>query len=211
MYLHNKYTTWYNNIITRAKSRHLDTYTENHHIIPKSLGGDNSKDNIVALTAREHFVCHLLLTRMTTGDARNKMLSAVFYLTGRGKAKRNNVIKKSRLYQKLKEDFSKYNSKLHKGRKHAPRSKETRRRLSKSKSGKLNPNYKHDYTTPWGKFSSPNDAADACVDYITGACIRNYCTTKNDMPISYLSVCRSKGWLKEEHIGKTPAELGFSV
>ena len=36
-------------------------YYENHHIIPKWLGGDDSKDNMVLLTAREHFVAHWLL------------------------------------------------------------------------------------------------------------------------------------------------------
>lgn len=36
-------------------------YYENHHIFPSSLGGSNNKDNKVLLTAREHFVAHLLL------------------------------------------------------------------------------------------------------------------------------------------------------
>ena len=60
MYLHNKYTITYYNIIAQAQSRTLDCYTENHHIIPKSLGGSNDSDNLVALTAREHFLCHWL-------------------------------------------------------------------------------------------------------------------------------------------------------
>lgn len=33
----------------------------NHHIIPKSIGGNNSKHNLVLLTPREHFIAHLLL------------------------------------------------------------------------------------------------------------------------------------------------------
>ena len=43
-----KYTRWYNQIIERAKFRILprDVYTENHHIIPRSLRGDNSIDKI---------------------------------------------------------------------------------------------------------------------------------------------------------------------
>jgi hypothetical protein len=36
-------------------------YFENHHIIPKSKGGDNTKENLVLLTAREHFLAHKLL------------------------------------------------------------------------------------------------------------------------------------------------------
>jgi 5-methylcytosine-specific restriction endonuclease McrA len=47
MYLPNKYTTWYNNIIQRAKSRLLNGYKERHHIIPKSLGGSDLKENLL--------------------------------------------------------------------------------------------------------------------------------------------------------------------
>ena len=32
-----------------------------HHIIPKSLGGDKSKMNLVLLTPKEHYIAHLLL------------------------------------------------------------------------------------------------------------------------------------------------------
>ena len=62
MYLENKYTRWYYAIIIAAQSQNRKknngVYYENHHILPKSLGGDNSKDNLVNLTAREHFICH---------------------------------------------------------------------------------------------------------------------------------------------------------
>jgi hypothetical protein len=79
MYLQNKYTNWYYSIINNAQLRILsnDVYTEKHHIIPKSLGGSNLKNNLVRLTAREHFICHLLLTKITFGEHRYKMLSAV--------------------------------------------------------------------------------------------------------------------------------------
>jgi hypothetical protein len=211
MYLQNKYTRWYNNIINRAKSRNLTTYTEKHHIIPKSLGGNNEKNNLVALTAREHFVCHLLLTKMTTGEERHKMISAVFYLTGRGASQRDNKIKKSQLYENLKKQHAANVSKQKKGCKQPPRSKEACVRLSKSKTGKKNPNFKQEWITPWGTYPSSRLAADACPESISCGSILNFCQKKNTQPISYLSVCRSKGWLKEEHIGKTPKELGFSV
>ena len=47
----NKYTNWYYNIVNTARSRNLpaDVYTETHHIVPKSLGGDNSKNNFVSM------------------------------------------------------------------------------------------------------------------------------------------------------------------
>ena len=68
-----KYTRWYNQLIDQAKVRILsrDVYTEKHHIVPQSLGGDNSIDNLVSLTAREHFVCHWLLTKMVS-DTKQK-------------------------------------------------------------------------------------------------------------------------------------------
>lgn len=59
-----KYTRWYYHIIERAKTRSVSGYTERHHIIPKSLGGSNIVKNLVRLTAREHFICHWLLTKM---------------------------------------------------------------------------------------------------------------------------------------------------
>lgn|ERR1039457_3985805 len=76
IFLENKYTTVYYKIIDQAKSRNLLTYFESHHIFPKSLGGENTKQNLIKLTAREHFICHMLLTKMVTGVARNKMLFA---------------------------------------------------------------------------------------------------------------------------------------
>ena len=36
-------------------------YFEHHHIVPRCMGGRGIKDNMVWLTAREHFVCHHLL------------------------------------------------------------------------------------------------------------------------------------------------------
>jgi hypothetical protein len=59
----NKYSTWYEQIIENACTRVLPTgtYTELHHIIPKSFGGPNTKENLVSLTAREHFIVHALL------------------------------------------------------------------------------------------------------------------------------------------------------
>jgi hypothetical protein len=210
VYLQNKYTRWYYNIIDRARSRAPAGYIEKHHIIPRSLGGDNSKDNLVGLTAREHFVCHLLLTKMTTGPARNKMISAVFYLTGKGKADRNNVIKNSYLYETLKIQHSYHVSKQKRGCKQPPRRIETKHRLSISKTGTLNPRYTGDYVTPWGIFPSSRLAALSCPTYITGACIINFCRTKNDKPINLLSVCRSKAYLNETHIGLTSKQLGFS-
>ena len=66
MFLDNKYTKWYYNIIETANTRANENlgYIERHHIMPKSLGGSTDKDNLVKLTGREHFIVHRLLTKM---------------------------------------------------------------------------------------------------------------------------------------------------
>lgn len=63
----NKYDVWYDSLINKAKSqnrtKNSGDYFENHHILPKSLGGSNDVDNLVLLTAREHFLAHWMLTK----------------------------------------------------------------------------------------------------------------------------------------------------
>ena len=58
------YTHVYSQLIQRALRREVAGYTEKHHIIPRCMGGTNAAENIVRLTAREHFIAHRLLTRM---------------------------------------------------------------------------------------------------------------------------------------------------
>ncbi len=52
----------YERLYERAIDRELDEYTEVHHIVPRCIGGDNSKSNLVRLTPEEHFVAHQLLS-----------------------------------------------------------------------------------------------------------------------------------------------------
>ena len=82
MFLDNKYTKWYFSLVDKAKERNWDKktaldYVEKHHIIPKSFGGDNSKDNLVCFTAREHFIAHILLVKMTGGKNKRGMACAI--------------------------------------------------------------------------------------------------------------------------------------
>ena len=104
MYLQNKYTRIYFMIIDRAKSRNIDSYTESHHIIPKSLGGSNDKSNLVRLTAREHFICHLLLVKMTTGESKRKMSYALWALAKMDKTG-NRYKTSSRIFQIVREKY----------------------------------------------------------------------------------------------------------
>jgi hypothetical protein len=64
----------YDAIIHKAKSenriKHSGIYYEEHHIIPRCIDGNNHKDNLVLLTAREHFICHKLLTYIYKGNGK---------------------------------------------------------------------------------------------------------------------------------------------
>jgi|APGre2960657373_1045057.scaffolds.fasta_scaffold36553_2 hypothetical protein len=63
------YKKIYNDFITdrRAKESTLTGYTEKHHIIPRSLGGDNSKENLIALCPEDHIRAHVLLGKIHGG------------------------------------------------------------------------------------------------------------------------------------------------
>ena len=119
-FLENKYSIWYYKIINNAKHRVTTGYTEKHHIIPRSLTGTDDDSNIVKLTAREHFVCHLLLTKMVTGHYQDLMKFAVgkFIQTAPGQQRAFT----SWEYKKIRETISEART----GKKH---SDETRKKL----------------------------------------------------------------------------------
>lgn len=79
MFLDNKYRHWHDAIIERARTRGpVDGYIEKHHVIPKSMGGTKESGNLVALTFREHFLVHWLLTKFVDQYNCYKMLMALF-------------------------------------------------------------------------------------------------------------------------------------
>ena len=64
MFSDNKYTKWYFSIVKKSIETPVEGYSERHHIIPKCMGGSNHPGNLVRLSARQHFICHWLLTKM---------------------------------------------------------------------------------------------------------------------------------------------------
>jgi NUMOD1 domain len=81
------YLKAYQRIIDRARSLERKGYLELHHIIPRSVFGEgllnqngiqdvNHSDNLVYLSAREHFVAHWLLHR---AFPKNKKLGLAFW------------------------------------------------------------------------------------------------------------------------------------
>lgn len=141
----NKYNTWYDNIITNSQKRTTDDYTESHHIIPESLGGPDTPENRTALTAREHFICHWLLTKIySTGDAHWKMLNALRIMRAENKSQTRYKTKiTSRVYEKLKKEYSLLQSEKMRGANNPmygkPVSDEVRRGRSERASGENNP------------------------------------------------------------------------
>jgi len=113
MFIQNKYTKWYYNIINKAKFENRikskEQYYEKHHIVPKSLGGNNSKQNIVLLTAREHFIIHCLLLKMCANEKDKRKMSLAFY-----RMKQSNSfearIGNGKLYEKIKKNIAYLNS-----------------------------------------------------------------------------------------------------
>ena len=99
------YTRIYNQIIERAQTRKLEGYVEKHHIVPKCIGGLDIKENIVELTAREHFLCHMLLCEIYPQE--NKLKHALFLMAiGKQKVKEKTYVIGSRVYERLKEEYS---------------------------------------------------------------------------------------------------------
>lgn len=136
MYLENKYTKWYQNIIAAAQSRsNVTGYRERHHIRPKSLGGTDLPENIVELTAREHFICHILLIRMTSGEEKRKMVYAAWAFNRKSKNQDRSSIS-SRTYETLRQQYASVQSVNRKGKQGKKHSEETKALLSNMFAGK---------------------------------------------------------------------------
>lgn len=58
------YQKHYNLLIKKALNRNIGCYLEEHHILPRCLGGSNDRSNLIKLTPEEHFLAHKLLTKM---------------------------------------------------------------------------------------------------------------------------------------------------
>lgn len=108
MFKPNKYTKWYFQITNRAKERVLKGYTEKHHIIPKSIGGSNDPTNIAILTAREHFICHYLLTKMVDNHFKKKMFNALNKMR-QSKYTQRRIKMNSRQFEYLRKGLSENN------------------------------------------------------------------------------------------------------
>lgn len=63
--LMNKYTKWHDALVQKIRDEGNDRqYNEIHHILPRCLGGSDLPDNLLRVTHKEHFILHLLLTKI---------------------------------------------------------------------------------------------------------------------------------------------------
>lgn len=81
-------------------------YKEYHHILPKCLGGSDDPSNLVALTAREHVIAHLLLSRAYPGNRDLNFSAWAMCMSYDGVIDRPKI--NSRTYQSLREAQSKH-------------------------------------------------------------------------------------------------------
>lgn len=112
------YKRIYDDLIERARSRKLDCYVENHHVIPKCIQLNN---DTVALTPEEHYLAHLLLIKIYTGN--KSLIWAAMNMTGTNK----NTPRNNKVYGWLRREFSKMITVCKTGTKHREDSKEKMR------------------------------------------------------------------------------------
>lgn len=117
----------YTKFIARLKDQTIDGYYELHHIIPRSLGGSDDSTNLIALTARQHFVAHWILAKAYGGA----MSRAFYMMSNFGKYGYTN----STVYENARVEYSKLVSEQMKKRPPPKFTKEHREKLRLAKLG----------------------------------------------------------------------------
>lgn len=105
-------------------------YMEKHHIWPRSLSGDNSPENLVRLTAKEHYIVHHLLTKIFSES--KEMATALWFMCQGKTDSAKGVYVSPRVYAEARENFSK--ARL--GKTHSAAS---RQKISAATGGENNP------------------------------------------------------------------------
>lgn len=132
------YQKIYDDIILKAQSSNRlkcdGNYYERHHILPKSLGGPDAKENLVLLTAKEHYICHMLLIKIHQNDKHNYIKCLRAFMMMKPKHYHNRPFS-SRQFDKIKNVLYGKNG-LSVGKNHQSygqkRSAETRQKQSES-------------------------------------------------------------------------------
>jgi hypothetical protein len=112
--------------LTHPGPRVIVEYTEKHHILPRCMGGDDTAENVIRLTAREHYIAHLLLWKIHKSPS---TAYAVWMMQCFSAKQKRFEIRNSRQYQKIREHVISI-------LKETPKSESHRRNLSLSLTGK---------------------------------------------------------------------------
>ena len=104
MFITNKYTKTYMNLVNTRKQLNRNKgdggIYDSHHIVPKCMGGSNNASNKVLLTPKEHFICHLLLTKMVESPLKGKMYCSLVRFMGKNN-KQKNININSKIYERI--------------------------------------------------------------------------------------------------------------
>ena len=131
------YQKIYSQLILKAKERKtVEGYKELHHIIPKCVKGTDDINNLVELTAKEHFIAHLLLTEIYPKS--QKIKYALWMMASMEAPNQNRYKVSANMYRIIKEQIAKKSieHKAKKGmvgtNKGIPMSEEQKRKISET-------------------------------------------------------------------------------
>lgn len=215
-----------------VQSKPKEMYVERHHIVPKSVGGTNDKENLVYIPARVHFICHRLLCKIYKESDKLKFAFWAMCNQLHGDVTREYKVT-SKVFEEAKKEFALANSRLHTGKKMSeeyckalsarmqghtinakgesnplygvPRTEEVKAKISEAirKNPTKNNTFKGFYVTPFGKFYSAIEA-----ERVTGISqwfFRRMCFEPDKVIMG-----KTLKNLKTEDKGKIPRELGYS-
>jgi hypothetical protein len=113
---YSKYHKWYYSFVNKAilenRRKYEGTYFENHHIQPRCMGGSEDPSNLVLLTAREHFIAHLLLVKMYPGNVKLLFAFSAMSMVSKNNEQRYH----SRNFSKTRENVANAVGNLHRGK-----------------------------------------------------------------------------------------------
>lgn len=134
------YKKIYEQLINKVRSENRQhkngIYYERHHIIPKCIGGEGKRgewrthSNIILLTAKEHFISHLLLCEIYPEN--KKLIHALWYMINGSNNGLRDINVSSRTYERVRQKHSQTMSETLKG---IVRSSESKNKMSISKKG----------------------------------------------------------------------------
>lgn len=109
------YQKIYDNLISKSRKRGLDksslnVYTEYHHVIPSCVGGINTDENKVLLTASEHYLAHQLLIKIYKNHPNKRFYHSLVLAARNMTINAKHTIRNNKMYSWLRNEYSKSQS-----------------------------------------------------------------------------------------------------